>query len=80
MVLNTACRTCDLEGDTIMDPIIVILTALLAAYVPDRYVCTVVDASPAAIEMFCADDRTNKFRFVLIERAGTIIVVDGIAL
>jgi len=55
---------------------VILLIALIVAPRPD-YACTVVDAGPQAIEVFCIQPRTNKLRFALIERDGIVRSVEG---
>jgi len=63
-----------------MDAIAAVLVALLSAYVPVGFECEIVEAGPTAIEMFCDNPDTNGLRFVLIERTGNLLIVDGLSL
>ena len=63
-----------------MDAIATLLITLLASYVPGDFVCRVVEANPAAIEIFCANEQTGKLKFALIERTGVIVIVDGLSI
>ena len=41
------------------------------------YVCTVVEAGPRAIEVFCVHPHENKTVYGVIKRDGTLRVIEG---